>query len=63
MGFDEGKNLAPPMMESTGPSRGDLQNQRSRAQRLAGQDGGGTLGLGSVAASEKALEKKRGSSI
>lgn len=32
------ENFASPMLESTRPSEGNLKNQRSKEQRLAGQD-------------------------
>lgn len=44
--FYEEKTFAPPTMESTGPSEGNLQNQRSREQRSVGQDRSSKLGLG-----------------
>lgn len=46
MGFYEEKTFAPPIMESTGPSEGNLQNQRSREQRSVGQDRSSKLWLG-----------------
>lgn len=63
IGFYDGKIFAPPIMKSTPPSEGNLQNQRSREQRSARQDQSSNFGLGTGAAFEKVFEKNRGSKI
>lgn len=58
-----GEIFSPFLMESTGPSKGNSQNQTSREQGPQGRKEAGSLGWVGIAAFEKGFEKNRGSKV
>ena len=63
-GILQGENFSPFLMDSTGPSKGNSQNQTSREQRSTGRKRGRKLGLGRNSSLwERIWEKQRKQSL